>query len=46
MGEVHRLNVDKRLGNIENTLKWLVRLIIGAFLMAAIAWALRGGLTL
>ena len=44
--EVHRLNVDKRLGNIEDTLKWLVRLIIGAFLMAAIAWALRGGFAL
>jgi len=42
--EVHRSNVEGRLGGIEDTLKWLVRLIIGALLMGAIAYALKGGL--
>ncbi len=41
--EVHRHNVEKRLGSIEDTLKWLVRLIIGALLMAAVGYALAGG---
>lgn len=41
--EVHRINVEKRLGSIEDTLKWLVRLILGALMMAAIAYALKGG---
>jgi len=41
--EVHRLNVENRLTSIEDTLKWLVRLIVGAFLLAVIAYALKGG---
>jgi len=44
--EVHRTNVESRLGSIEDTLKWLVRLIIGALLMGAIAYVLKGGITL
>jgi hypothetical protein len=44
--EVHRDNVSDRLGYIEDTLKWLVRLVIGGLLMAALAFVLRGGLTL
>jgi hypothetical protein len=44
--EVHRNNVENRLGAIEDTLKWLVRLIIGAFLLGAVAYALKGGLSL
>ncbi len=44
--EVHRTNVENRLGSIEDTLKWLVRLIIGALLMGAIAYVLKGGITL
>jgi len=44
--EVHRTNVENRLGAIEDTLKWLVRLIIGALLMGAVAYALKGGLSL
>lgn len=44
--EVHRINVSDRLGAIEDTLKWLVRLIIGAFLMAGLAYALQGGFVL
>jgi hypothetical protein len=43
---VHRDNVANRLGAIEDTLKWLVRLIIGAMLMAAVSYAVQGGLML
>jgi len=42
--EVHRQNLEKRLGGIEDTLKWLVRLVIGAMVMAALAFVLQGGL--
>ena len=41
--EVHRSNVASRLTAIEDTLKWLVRLIIGGLLMAALAYAVQGG---
>jgi hypothetical protein len=41
--EVHRTNVSDRLGAIEDTLKWLVRLIIGGLLMAAVTYAVQGG---
>jgi hypothetical protein len=44
--EVLRLNVRDRLTAIEDTLKWLVRLIIGGLLMAGLTYALQGGLTL
>jgi hypothetical protein len=43
---VHRDNVANRLGAIEDTLKWLVRLIIGGMLMAAVSYAVQGGFTL
>ena len=43
---VHRDNVADRLGAIEDTLKWLVRLIIGGFLMGALTYALLGGFRL
>lgn len=42
--EVHRNNVADRLSAIEDTLKWLVRLIIGGLLMAALTYAVQGGL--
>lgn len=42
---VHRENVEKRLDAIENTLQWLVRLIIGAILLAMIAFVLGGGIS-
>ncbi|WP_108484281.1 hemolysin XhlA family protein [Oceaniglobus ichthyenteri] len=32
--EVHRQNVEKRLSSIEDTLKWLVRLILGGMIAA------------
>ncbi|WP_102109901.1 hemolysin XhlA family protein [Oceaniglobus roseus] len=41
--EVHRVNVEKRLSAIEDTLKWLVRLIVGAMLMAALTLLFREG---
>ena len=44
--DVHRENVAVRLGHIDDTLKWLVRLVIGGLLMSALAFVLRGGLHL
>ncbi|MDE0851709.1 pseudouridine synthase [Yoonia sp.] len=44
--DVHRENVAVRLGHIDDTLKWLVRLVIGGLLMSALAFVLRGGLQL
>ena len=42
--EVHRAMVEKRLHSIEDTLKWLVRLVMGAVLLSLIALAMKGGL--
>lgn len=41
---VHQENVADRLGAIEDSMKWLVRLVLGAVLMGLITYALRGGL--
>lgn len=43
---VNSANIEKRLASIEGTLIWLVRLVIGALLMALLGFALRGGLPL
>ncbi|MBE0413301.1 hemolysin XhlA family protein [Yoonia sp.] len=40
---VRRDNVANRLGAIEDTLKWLVRLIIGGLLMAGLTYLVQGG---
>ena len=40
--EVHRLSVEARLAAIEDTLKWLVRLILGAFVTAVMGVAFSG----
>ncbi|MBU2358701.1 hemolysin XhlA family protein [Loktanella sp. M215] len=40
---VHRVNVADRLLAIEDTLKWLVRLIIGALIVGGITYAMQGG---
>jgi hypothetical protein len=42
--EVHRTNVEKRLSSIEGTLTWLVRLIIGAILLALMGFIMQGGI--
>lgn len=42
--DVHRNNVSVRLSAIEETPRWLVRLIIGGLLMAALTYAVQGGL--
>ena len=42
--EVHRHNVEKRLGSIEDTLKWLVRLVLGALIAATLALVVGCGL--
>ena len=42
--EVHRANVETRLGSIEDTLKWLVRLVVGGMLMAALGYMMAGGM--
>lgn len=38
--EVHRNNVERRLGGIEETLKWLTRLIIGGIVTGIIGGVL------
>ena len=43
--DVHRSNVGQRLSAIEDTLRWLVRLIIGGMLIAMLTYAMQGGLT-
>lgn len=40
--DVHRQNVEKRLSAIEDSLKWLVRLVVGV-LLAAVLGAVAGG---
>lgn len=43
INDVHRDNVERRLTGIEDTLKWIVRLILGAIILALIGFALAGG---
>lgn len=43
---VHRENTAARLTSIEDTLKWLVRLVIGGILGALVAYAMNGGLVI
>jgi len=43
---VHRDNVTARLCAIEDTLKWLVRLLIGGLLLGGLTFALQGGFVL
>lgn len=43
-GEVHQGNIEQRLGGIEDTLKWLVRLVIGALLLGVVTFMIKGGL--
>lgn len=41
---VHNTNVEKRLSAIEDTLKWLVRLVFGALVLAIIGFVIGGGI--
>ena len=41
---VHRENVAERLSAIEDTLSWLVRLVIGGLVMGLVGFVLQGGL--
>lgn len=45
VADVHDKNVEKRLSEIEDTLRWLVRLIVGAMLAAAVGFAINGGMS-
>ena len=36
-------NIEKRLDKIEDTLSWLVKLVIGAIVLAVMGFALGGG---
>jgi len=42
--EVHRAMVERRLHAIEDTLKWLVRLVFGGLILSLIGFAVKGGL--
>ena len=42
--EVHMANLTARLISIEDTLKWLVRLILGGLLLAGLTFLIQGGL--
>ena len=42
--EVRRISIADRLAAIEDTLKWLVRLVLGGLVMATLALVLQGGL--
>jgi hypothetical protein len=44
--EVHGGNVSERLAKIEDMLKWVVRLIIGAFLVSVVTFVIQGGLAI
>ena len=46
VADVHRINVEKRLGGIEETLRWLTRLMLAALIMAVMAFVVGGGLAL
>lgn len=43
--EVHHVNVENRLSSIEGSLTWLVRVIIGAIVLAVIAFVVAGGVS-
>lgn len=41
--EVHHTNLTARLFAIEDTLKWIVRLVFGALVLAILTFLLQGG---
>jgi hypothetical protein len=42
--EERERSIDRRLSNIEDTLKWLVRLVVGGLIGAIVAFIVKGGL--
>ena len=42
----HRINVERRLGGIEESVRWLVRLVGGALILGVIGFALKGGFSI
>lgn len=41
---VHQSNAADRLAGIEETLKWLVRLVLGGLILGLMTYVLQGGL--
>ena len=41
---VHQGNVAERLTAIEDTLKWLMRLVVGGLILGLITYVIQGGL--
>jgi hypothetical protein len=39
----HRINVERRLGGIEQSIRWLIQLVGGALILAVVGFALNGG---
>ena len=39
----HRQSVERRLGSIEDGVKWLLRLVVGSLIVGVITFALSGG---
>jgi hypothetical protein len=44
VNDVHHTNVDRRLAAIEDSQKWIVRLILGAIILALVGAILQQGL--
>ena len=44
--DVHRGNIIARLSSIEDTLKWLVRLVAGGIIAGVIAFIISGGIAI
>lgn len=44
VANVHRTNVENRLASIEDTLRWIVRLILGAIILALLGFIVQSGL--
>lgn len=41
---IHRTNIEKQLSAIQQTVSWVLRIVFGGFLAAAIAFIINGGL--
>lgn len=44
IANVHRTNVENRLAAIEDTLRWIVKLILGAIILALLGFIVQSGL--